>query len=88
MKLIQYKDIDEAEMITIEERVIKTVAEYFTIKESDVDVTSHLSNDLGADSLDVIEVTMDIEDEFGADIEEVNIVQDIIDQVYKQKMNK
>lgn len=53
---------------TIEERVIETVATFLGIKREEVHLNSRLTDDLGADSLDTIEVLMALEDEFGIEV--------------------
>jgi acyl carrier protein len=55
-------------MNNIEERVIKMVAEQLGVKEEDVKVTSSFVEDLGADSLDTVELIMALEEEFDAEI--------------------
>jgi acyl carrier protein len=51
-------------MSNIEERVIKMVAEQLGVKEEDVKSTSSFVEDLGADSLDTVELIMALEEEF------------------------
>ena len=51
-------------MSDINERVIKMVAEQLGVKEEDVNVTSSFVEDLGADSLDTVELIMALEEEF------------------------
>ena len=55
-------------MSNIEERVLKMVAEQLGVKEEDVKVTSSFVEDLGADSLDTVELIMALEEEFDAEI--------------------
>ena len=55
-------------MSNIEERVIKMVAEQLGVKVEDVKVTSSFVEDLGADSLDTVELIMALEEEFDAEI--------------------
>ena len=55
-------------MSSIEERVIKMVAEQLGVKEEDVKATSSFVEDLGADSLDTVELIMALEEEFDAEI--------------------
>ena len=55
-------------MSNIEERVIKMVAEQLGVKEEEVKVTSSFVEDLGADSLDTVELIMALEEEFDAEI--------------------
>lgn len=48
--------------------LVKVVAEQLGIRESDVQLNKHFVRDLGADSLDLTELVMAIEDEFGIEI--------------------
>lgn len=50
------------------DRVIRVIAEQFGLNEIDVTPEKHIVNDLGADSLDTIEIVMEIEDEFSIEI--------------------
>ena len=52
----------------IEERLIGVVAKYFDVERSKVTRDSLFVKDLGADSLDVLELIMKIEEEFGINI--------------------
>lgn len=66
--------------------VIKILEEHFNTKIENTDVS--LVDDIGADSLDVVEVIMQIEEEFEIDIpdeeaEKLLTVQEIIDYVEK-----
>lgn len=53
---------------TVEAKVIKIVAEKLNIEEKNVSAASRFQEDLGADSLDVVELLMEIEEEFGTSI--------------------
>ena len=55
-------------MSSIEERVVKMVAEQLGVKEEDVIPTASFVDDLGADSLDTIELVMAFEEEFSVEI--------------------
>ena len=70
-------------MSDIQERVIKMVAEQLGVKEDDVKTTSSFVEDLGAASLDTVELIMALEEEFDAEIpdedaEKIATVQDAI----------
>ena len=52
----------------IAERVKKIVVEYLGVRETKVMDNSSFMDDLGADSLDAIELAMAFEDEFGCEI--------------------
>ena len=49
-------------------RVKKVTVEELGVKEEEVIETASFTEDLGADSLDVVELVMALEDEFGIDI--------------------
>ena len=71
-------------MSTIEERVKKIVAEQLGVKEEEVVNTASFVEDLGADSLDTVELVMALEDEFEMEIpdeqaEKITTVKQAID---------
>jgi acyl carrier protein len=73
-------------MSNIEERVIKMVAEQLGVKEDDIQSTSSFVEDLGADSLDTVELIMALEEEFDAEIpdedaEKIGTVKDAVDYI-------
>lgn len=55
-------------MSTIEERVKKIVVEQLGVKEEEVSNESSFVDDLGADSLDTVELVMALEEEFDTEI--------------------
>ena len=55
-------------MSNIEERVKKIVCEQLGVKEEEVTTESAFVNDLGADSLDTVELVMALEEEFETEI--------------------
>ena len=70
-------------MSTVEERVKKIVCEQLGAKEEDVTPQASFVDDLGADSLDTVELVMALEDEFETEIpddeaEKLASVQDAI----------
>jgi len=50
------------------ERVTKVTCEELGVPENEVTETASFTDDLGADSLDVVELVMAFEEEFGIDI--------------------
>lgn len=73
-------------MNSIEERVIKIVIEQLGVDESKVKLESSFVEDLGADSLDTVELVMALEEEFDTEIpdeeaEKITTVQLAIDYV-------
>ncbi|HQY69283.1 MAG: acyl carrier protein [Gammaproteobacteria bacterium] len=73
-------------MSSIEERVKKIVAEQLGVKEEDIQNSASFVEDLGADSLDTVELVMALEEEFETEIpdedaENITTVQHAIDYV-------
>jgi acyl carrier protein len=54
--------------MSIEDRVKKIVAEQLGVKEEDVKADASFVEDLGADSLDTVELVMALEEEFETEI--------------------
>jgi acyl carrier protein len=55
-------------MSSVEERVKKIVAEQLGVKEEEVKIEAAFVEDLGADSLDTVELVMALEEEFETEI--------------------
>ncbi|MCK9284240.1 MAG: acyl carrier protein [Rhodocyclaceae bacterium] len=73
-------------MDNIEQRVKKIVAEQLGVNEADIKKESSFVDDLGADSLDTVELVMALEEEFECEIpdeeaEKITTVQQAIDYV-------
>ena len=73
-------------MSTIEERVKKIIREQLDVKEHEVTNDASFVDDLGADSLDTVELVMALEEEFECEIpdedaEKITTVQQAIDYV-------
>ena len=76
-------------MSTIEEQVKNIVAEQLGVKEEEVKNESSFVDDLGADSLDTVELVMALEEEFEIEIpdevaEKITTVQQAIDHIKAQ----
>ena len=77
-------------MDNIEQRVKKIVAEQLGVNEAEIKIESSFVDDLGADSLDTVELVMALEDEFETenpdeDAEKITTVQQAIDYVNSHK---
>ena len=75
-------------MSSIEERVKKIVVEQLGVNEDQVANSASFVDDLGADSLDTVELVMALEEEFETEIpdeeaENITTVQQAIDYVTK-----
>ena len=73
-------------MENIEQRVKKIVAEQLGVNEADIKNESSFVDDLGADSLDTVELIMAFEEEFECEVpdedaEKITTVQQAIDYV-------
>jgi acyl carrier protein len=76
--------------MTIEERVINVVADQLGVEASEVTPEASFTDDLGADSLDTVELVMAFEEEFDVEIpdedaEKMNIVKDAVNYL-KEKI--
>jgi len=60
--------IEEDKMSDIAERVKKIVVEHLSVDEAKVTENASFIDDLGADSLDTVELVMAFEEEFGIEI--------------------
>ena len=72
--------------MSIEERVKKIIVEQLGVKEEDVKPEASFVEDLGADSLDTVELVMALEEEFDIEIpdeeaEKITTVQSAIDYI-------
>ncbi len=73
-------------MSNIEERVKKITVEQLGVSEAEVKIDSSFVDDLGADSLDTVELVMALEEEFDTEIpdeeaEKITTVQAAVDYV-------
>ena len=71
---------------TVEQRVKKIVVEQLGVKEDEVTNDASFVDDLGADSLDTVELVMALEEEFETEIEDeeaekITTVQQAIDYI-------
>ena len=55
-------------MSTVVERVTKVIIDRLGVDESKINLEASFRDDLGADSLDVVELVMELEDEFDTEI--------------------
>ena len=70
----------------IEKKVISIIAEKLGIDEEEIKLEASFIDDLGADSLDIVELVMELEEEYGIEIpdedaEKIKTVQDAINYI-------
>ena len=75
-------------MASVEERVVDIVAEQLGVEKDKITRDTHFVNDLGADSLDTVELVMELEEEFDISIpedsaEKIQRVGEAIDYIEK-----
>jgi acyl carrier protein len=71
---------------SVEERVKQIIVDELGVDEGEVTANAHFINDLGADSLDTVELVMRFEEEFGIEIpdedaEKIQSVRNAIDYI-------
>jgi acyl carrier protein len=72
------------------QRVKNIIVDRLGVEESEVTLESSFKDDLGADSLDVVELVMELEDEFDMEIsdedaEKINTVGDVVNYIMSHK---
>ena len=77
-------------MAEVLERVTKIIVDRLGVDESQVTLEASFKEDLGADSLDVVELVMELEDEFDMEIsdedaEKISTVGDAVNYIQSQK---
>ncbi len=73
-------------MASVEEKVKHIIVEQLGVDEEEVKAEASFVDDLGADSLDVVELVMALEEEFGLEIsdedaEKLSTVQQAVDYI-------
>ena len=66
------------------EKLKSMIAEQLSIKEAEINAESNFKDDLGADSLDLFELVMSLEEEYGVeipseDLEKIATVNDVME---------
>ncbi|MBO4443991.1 MAG: acyl carrier protein [Bacteroidaceae bacterium] len=77
-------------MEDIQERVKAVIVDKLGVDENEVTLDANFANDLGADSLDTVELIMEFEKEFGLQIpddaaEKISTVKDVVDYITANK---
>ncbi len=77
-------------MAAVFDDVKAVIVEQLSVNESEVKLESKFDSDLGADSLDVVELVMALEEKFEIEIpdeeaEKISTVKDVVDYIEKHK---
>ena len=80
-------------MAAVEQKVKQIIVEQLGVDESQVDNTASFVDDLGADSLDIVELVMAFEEAFDLDIpdedaEKITTVKDAVAYIESKTKNK
>jgi acyl carrier protein len=78
--------------MTLEEKVVKLVMEQLDVTKEECVLEASFIDDLGADSLDLVELIMEMEEKFGVEIadeelEKIRTIKDVIDFLAKKGIN-
>jgi acyl carrier protein len=78
--------------MTLEEKVIKLVIDQLDVTKEQCVLETSFIDDLGADSLDIVELLMEMEEAFGVEIadeelEKIVTIKDVIDFLKQKGIN-
>jgi len=78
--------LQEKGVRTMEEKVFQIIAEQLGIDVGEVSLEKNLMDDLGADSLDMVDLVMAFEDQFGVkisdqDLSKIKTVKDVVEAI-------
>jgi acyl carrier protein len=78
--------------MTLEEKVVKLVMEQLDVTKEECVLEASFIDDLGADSLDLVELIMEMEEVFGVEIadeelEKIRTIKDVIEFLTKKGIN-
>ncbi|MGH9405021.1 MAG: acyl carrier protein [Terriglobia bacterium] len=79
-------------MASVEDKVKQLIVEQLGVDEAEVTPTAHFIDDLGADSLDIVELVMTLEESFEIEIpdedaEKIQTVKDAVDYIQAHAKN-
>jgi acyl carrier protein len=83
----------EDRSVSVEQRVIEIVCEHLAVNKETVTRSTSFQEDIGADSLDIVELVMELEEEFDiqipdTDAEKIKTVGEAIDYIEAKQKEK
>ena len=77
----------------VKERVVRVLSKRFNVSQISIKMTDDLINDLGADSIDMTELVLDIAEEFGIflgkeDMSQIKTVGDLVKKIENIRRNR
>ena len=70
------RPVEDSQVASVQDRVIEIVASQLGVSKDQITPETSFINDLGADSLDTVELVMELEEEF-----EINITDDAAEKI-------
>jgi acyl carrier protein len=88
-----FRTLQEMDMAAVDEKVKQIIVEQLQVDEAEVTPGASFQEDLGADSLDVVELVMQFEEAFDIqipdeDAEKIKTVKDAVDYIEKNQKGK
>jgi acyl carrier protein len=79
--------------VSVEQRVVEIVCEHLAVQKDQVNRNTKFIEDIGADSLDIVELVMELEEEFDIQIpddqaEKIKTVGEAVDFIEQATKNK
>jgi acyl carrier protein len=84
VSVVYFQDLRRGSFMTLEEKVIDLIVEQLDVTREECVPEASFIDDLGADSLDLVELIMEMEETFNIqvadeELEKIRTVQDVID---------
>lgn len=87
---MERQPLSEGLSVSVEQKVIEIVCEHLAVNKEQVSRTTNFIDDIGADSLDIVELIMELEEEFDIQIpddqaEKIKTVGEAIDYIEREQ---
>jgi acyl carrier protein len=86
---VKRQPLSEGSSVSVEQKVIEIVCEHLAVNKEQVTRATNFIDDIGADSLDIVELIMELEEEFDIQIpddqaEKIKTVGEAIDYIERE----